>query len=82
MPDVTPAQRAELVLLTQRLRAIAVRHGPLHSFWDIIGDIECLLGRKPTILQHSAEDWITLAADLLARHNLTTPTRGRDSMRP
>jgi hypothetical protein len=82
MPNVTPTQRDELLLLTERLRVRAVSAGPLHSFWDLIFDIEGFLAGKPTLLQHSAEDWITLAADLLARHNLTTPTRGRDSMRP
>jgi hypothetical protein len=82
MPDVTPAQRAELVCLTRRMRTIAAPVGAMHSFWEVIVDIECFLDGKRTLLQHSAEDWITLAADLLARHNLTTPTRGRDSMRP
>jgi hypothetical protein len=69
MPDVTPAQRAELVLLTQRLRAIAIRHGPLQSFWDIIVDIECFLHGKPTLLQRNAEAWIALATDVLRAYD-------------
>jgi hypothetical protein len=82
MPDVTPAQRAELLRLTRRMRTIAAPIGAMHSFWDVIGDIESVLDGKPTLLQHSAEAWIALAAGLLARHNLTTPTRGRESRRP
>jgi hypothetical protein len=69
MPDITPAQRAELVLLTQRLRAIAVRHGPLQSFWDIIGDMEAFVVGERTLLHKGAEEWIALATEVLRAYD-------------
>jgi hypothetical protein len=74
MPDVTPAQRAELVLLTQRLRAIAVRHGPLPRFWDLIGDLQAFVLGQRTMLHKSAEEWIALATDVLRAYDQRRPS--------
>lgn len=33
----------------KKMRAIAAPVGPMHAYWDVISDAECLLAGKPTL---------------------------------
>ncbi len=65
--SVTREQRRELEALVKRLRERATPVGPLHSFWDVIQDIECFLIGAPTLINYSAEEWIEHATAYLER---------------
>lgn len=54
-----------LRFVLRRMREIAVTQGPQHSFWDAIFDIEAFLAGRPTIIQHTAKEWLELAAEYL-----------------
>ena len=60
----TPEQRAKLETLIAELRSVAGPVGPLHSFWDPISDMEAFLAGRRTMLQKSADEWITFATTL------------------
>lgn len=62
---MTDLQRARLSELAIKLREVARRTGPMHSWWDTIGDIEAVVqGHKP-VFEQSAEDWIVQAEQML-----------------
>jgi hypothetical protein len=49
----------------QALRAIAEPIGPLHSFWDVIGDMDAFRLGEPTIVSYTEEEWIEMAESLV-----------------
>lgn len=71
---VTDEQKLRhLSLLVFRLRQIAAPVGPMHSFWDVILDIEAFMKGRPTIVQKTAEEWIVYAGSLLEKTSTLTP---------
>lgn len=63
---MTEDQRERLLFLARELRKIAAPVGPMHSFWDIIFDIEAFIQGQETILIKTAEEWIAYAEKCLA----------------
>lgn len=53
-----------LRFFVRRMRERASKAGPMHSWWDVIFDIEAFLAGKPTLLQKSAREWVEYAAEL------------------
>ena len=60
-------QKNRLLELVKQLRAIAQPIGPLHSFWDVIFDIESFIEGKETLIQKTAEEWIVYAENILRK---------------
>jgi len=48
-----------------QMKEVALQVGPMHSWWDIIFDMECFLNDKPTILNKTQDEWINYGTKLL-----------------
>jgi hypothetical protein len=57
--------------LEYKLWLVAWNTGSLHAWWDIIFDIDCFVKGKPTIVQHTADEWVELATNLLTERDKT-----------
>lgn len=57
----------EAVDLINKMRKIACETGPLHCYWDIIFDMECLLKGRATILRYNLEQYVDYAKKTLAK---------------
>jgi len=55
---MTEEQRAELTRLVAELRKVAQPVGPIHSWWDLIFDVEAVLKGRRSILTQTPEKWI------------------------
>lgn len=55
---ISAEQRALLVSLVRRLRLAASRGGHLHSYWEMIFDIEAMMAGHATIVKMPVEKWI------------------------
>lgn len=57
----------QYALLTARHHLVAVAYpkGPLHSYWDVISDIDFLLQGKRTMSRMSAPEMIKYCSELL-----------------
>lgn len=63
---VVPSQASALLALADELRAVAQRAGPMHSWWDVISDMEaCARGQAMMVTKTPAE-WIACGRTLLA----------------
>jgi len=58
----------ELKELVIRLRIVAEPIGPLHSWWDVIFDIEEFMKNGNPILDLTETEWIEYANKLLKKH--------------
>lgn len=63
---MTEKQGLRLFRLALDLKEIAGQIGPLHAYWDVILDIDAFIKGKPTLMQHTAEEWIECAEKLLS----------------
>ena len=54
-----------MLALQYELWKIAAPVGSLHSYWDVIFDIELLLKRGRPILTKTAEEWIAYMEELI-----------------
>lgn len=63
---VTEKQREELQRLKIELKKRALPVGSLHSFWDIIFDIESVLNNQPAIIS-DPEKLIKYSKEALSR---------------
>ena len=61
-------EQKELIRLANEMRKTAVRVGPLHSWWDIIAELECCANNKKTVLGKTAQEYIKEAIILLNTH--------------
>lgn len=52
--------------LIDEMRTVASKTGPMHAWWDIISDLECIRDGKPTFIKQPAEHIICLAKQSLA----------------
>lgn len=64
-PRYTPEQAARLRELVAEMRKVAAPVGSLHSFWDVMWDMEAFLEGRPTIIRQSADEWIKYAEQCL-----------------
>ena len=55
----------ELRELVGKMREIATVVGPLHTWWDLIFDVEDFLEGKPTMLENSGPEWLEVCRSLL-----------------
>ena len=65
MRELTSTQRDAMIRLIDRLRDRAEPIGPLHSFWDLIFDMEAFLRGDKTFLNESADEYISIAEGYL-----------------
>lgn len=65
--SITDQQHLQLLALVNDLWTIAAKEGSMHSYWDVIMDIQAFIQGNPTIIQHSADEWIEYAKSLLSR---------------
>lgn len=63
---MTPEQKTKIEDLTRRMRSIAAPVGPMHSWWDVIFDMEAFVKGERTIVTMSADGWIEHAEHLLS----------------
>jgi hypothetical protein len=64
---IKPSEEIQLKMqeLSNRLRKIAAPVGPLHSYWDLIFDMESFIDGKETLLNQTADEWIKMAEETL-----------------
>lgn len=60
-------ERATIAALILELRKVAEPAGPLHGWWDRIGDMEAMLRGEPTIVQMTPAELIEDARQALRR---------------
>jgi hypothetical protein len=63
---MTQEQKAKIEELTKRMRAVAAPVGPMHSWWDVIFDMEAFVKGEKTIVIMTADKWIEYAEHLLS----------------
>lgn len=54
----TEAEIARITVLIKEMRKVAAPYGSMHSWWDMIFDLEELLRGRDTILKLAPEDFI------------------------
>jgi hypothetical protein len=62
---ITAEDCAQLTALAHQLRAMAEPQGPLHAWWDWIGDIEAVVAGEPTLLHLTPAEYMAEAHRLL-----------------
>ena len=65
---MTEQQRLRIISLTNDLRSVAAPVGPMHSYWDVISDMQAFTQGKQTIVKKTADEWIKYAEAMLI-HN-------------
>lgn len=60
------SQETELLEIIRELRKHAAPVGPLHSFWDVIFDMEASLSGERAIINKSVPAWVRYGRELLA----------------
>lgn len=63
---MTEQQGIKLLSLSHQMKEIAVPIGSMHSFWDVIMDIEAFIKGETALLEKSAAEWIDYSEKLLA----------------
>lgn len=63
---MTVEQVRRLTELANKMRSIAVKTGSMHSFWDVIFDVEEFLKNGNPQLKMTAEEWIEYCEQCLA----------------
>lgn len=71
--NVTLDERVRIQDLILRLRVEAEPVGCMHSFWDMIFDLESLLRGEATILNKTPAEFIALAESYLPLEALDKP---------
>jgi hypothetical protein len=61
------SNKMKLYGLVVAMRSIAYPIGPLHSYWDIISDVESFLVGRETILKKTEEGWIEYCEEVLRK---------------
>jgi hypothetical protein len=64
--NITESERQKMQELISRMRRVAAKVGPMHSFWDVICDMEFVLEGKEDRLQMTPAEWISYAEDCLS----------------
>lgn len=64
---MTDAQGLRLLVLSVELKDRAAPIGAMHSYWDVILDIDAFVRGRPTVLKKTAEEWIEYAEQLLKK---------------
>jgi len=59
--EITQQQREEITDLINCMRKVAAKVGSMHSWWDIIFDMEAFLEGRRTVLSFTAKGWIEYA---------------------
>jgi hypothetical protein len=66
---ISGEHRIELEALISEMRPIAAQVGLMHSWWDVISDVECFLENKPTqVSWASPQELIAYCQKCLARN--------------
>ena len=73
MPKLTGEQKRRLETLVTEMRKVAAPIGPLHSWWDLIFDIEASLSDNRMLIAMEADELIAEAESYFIRTNRPIP---------
>lgn len=75
--EINLQQRQRLEFLKEEMRKVAEPIGPLHSWWEVIFDIEDILNNKePFVTGKDAEWWIMEARSCFLHAKMEIPYEG------
>lgn len=60
-------KKIRIMALSHELWKIAAPAGSMHAYFDVISDMESFVRGDRTIVQHTADEWIEYAENLLAK---------------
>lgn len=61
-------KKLRMLALAHELKRIAAPIGAMHAYWDVLIDMDAFVKGKPTIIQRTADEWISEAEALLQNH--------------
>lgn len=64
---MTEKEHLRILSLIHDLLQIALPVGSLHSYWEVIMDMQAFTEGRRTVIQHTAQEWIIYAEKLLGK---------------
>lgn len=64
---MTDQENLKLIRLIHELKELIIPIGSLHSYWDVVLDMQEFVLSRPTIVKKNADEWIEYAESLLKR---------------